>query len=320
MLGSRVVTTYVDRGREYDVILQGVASDRASPDDLRNLYVRSERGAALIPLANLVTLEEEAGPEQLARYDRMRAITLDAALAEGASLGEALEELGQRARQVLPAGARIGWDGESQEYLETSATLYWTFGFALLIAFLVLAGQFESFVHPVVILATVPLAMTGALLGLLVCGGTLNVFSQIGAILLIGLSAKNGVLIVEFANQLRDRSEAGGGSADFEAALVEAATIRLRPILMTSACTTFGALPLMLASGAGAETRQPIGIAVVFGVAFSALLTLFVVPAFYAVLARNTRSPHYVSRAIARLRAGAEPAQRPSASDSAAGS
>ena len=311
MLGSRVVTTYVDRGREYDVILQGEDADRASPDDLHNLYVRSERSGALIPLANLVTLEEEAGPEQLARYDRMRAITLDAALAEGVSLGRALEALEGRAREVLPPSARLGWDGESREYLESSATLYWTFGLALLIAFLVLAGQFESFVHPLVILATVPLALTGALLGLLLCGGTLNVFSQIGAILLIGLSAKNGVLIVEFANQLRDRPGPDGRPTDFEAALVEAATIRLRPILMTSACTTFGALPLLLASGAGAESRQPIGIAVVFGVAFSALLTLFVVPAFYAVLARNTRSPQYVSRAIARLRSAGEPAPHP---------
>jgi multidrug efflux pump len=318
MLGSRVVTTYVDRGREYDVILQGEDSDRASPEDLRNLYVRPERGTALIPLANLVTLEEEAGPEQLARYDRMRAITVDAALAEGVSLGEALQKLGARARDVLPASARVSWDGESREFLETGATLYWTFGLALLIVFLVLAAQFESFVHPLVIMATVPLALTGALLGLLVYGGSVNVFSQIGAILLIGLAAKNGVLIVEFANQLRDRPGPDGAPPRFEDALVEAAAIRLRPILMTSACTIFGALPLLLASGAGAESRQPIGITVVFGVAFSALLTLTVVPAFYAVLARRTRSPQYVSRAIARLRSSWPPASE-AASEAASG-
>jgi multidrug efflux pump len=318
MLGSRVVTTYVDRGREYDVILQGEDSDRASPDDLRNLYVRSERSGALVPLANLVQLEEKAGPDQLARYDRMRAITVDAALADGVSLGEALEKLGDRARAVLPASARVSWDGESLEYLESGATLYWTFGLALLIVFLVLAAQFESFVHPLVIMATVPLALTGALLGLLVWGGTINVFSQIGAILLIGLAAKNGVLIVEFANQLRDRPGPDGAAPRFEDALVDAATIRLRPILMTSACTTFGALPLLLASGAGAESREPIGIAVVFGVTFSALLTLFVVPAFYAVLARNTRSPQYVSRAIARLHS-ARPEAAPAVSEPAPG-
>jgi multidrug efflux pump len=171
-----------------------------------------------------------------------------------------------------------------------------------------------------VILATVPLALTGALLGLWVMGGTLNVFSQIGAILLIGLAAKNGVLIVEFANQLRDRRDEDGGPLPFEQALVEAATTRLRPILMTSACTSFGALPLLLASGAGAETRQPIGTAVVFGVTLSAVLTLFVVPAAYALLARNTRSPQYVARAIAQLRGGSgaelqRPALDPSGGD-----
>jgi len=168
------------------------------------------------------------------------------------------------------------------------------------IVFLVLAAQFESFVHPVTILVTVPLAVTGALLGLWIYGASINVFSQIGAILLIGLAAKNGVLIVEFANQLRDRGEV------FEDALVEASVIRLRPILMTSASTTFGALPLLLATGAGAESRQPIGIVVVFGVTVSAILTLFVVPALYAVLARRTKSPHYVSRLIARLRGEGE--------------
>jgi len=297
MLGSRIVTTYVDRGREYNVILQAESSDRSSPDDLSNLYVRSATSDQLIPLANLVTLTEEAGPDELGRFDRMRAITLDAGLAEGSSLGEAVQQLGARAREVLPATARISWDGESREFLESGRSLAMTFGLALVIVFLVLAAQFESFVHPIVIMVTVPLALTGALLGLWAYGASINVFTQIGAVLLIGLAAKNGVLIVEFANQLRDRGTA------FDAALLEAATIRLRPILMTSACTTFGALPLLLASGAGAESRQPIGIAVVFGVSVSAVLTLFVVPALYAVLARNTRSPHYVTGLIEKLRA-----------------
>ncbi len=299
MLGSRIVTTYVDRGREYNVMLQGQDADRASPDDLANLYVRSDSGG-LVALSNLVTLAEGAGPDQLGRFDRMRAIKLDAALAEGASLGEAVSALDAVARDVLPASARIDWDGEAREMRESGGSLTATFALALVIVFLVLAAQFESFVHPVVILITVPLALTGALVGLFLYGASINVFSQIGAILLIGLAAKNGVLIVEFANQLRDRGR------PFEDALVEASTIRLRPILMTSACTTFGALPLLLASGAGAETRQPIGIVVVFGVTVSAVLTLFVVPALYAVLARRTRSPQYVARAIARLR-GAEP-------------
>jgi multidrug efflux pump len=295
MLGSRIVTTYVDRGREYDVVLQGQDPDRASPDDLANLYVRSSRSDRLVPLANLVRLEEQAGPEQLSRHDRMRAITVDAALAPGASLGAAVNALEARARDVLPAGARLTWEGESLELRESGNSLLVTFGLALVIVFLVLAAQFESFVHPVVILMTVPLALTGALLGLQAYGASVNVFTQIGAILLIGLAAKNGILIVEFANQLRDRGRA------FEDAVAEAAEIRLRPILMTSACTTFGALPLLMATGAGAESRQAIGIVVVFGVAISAVLTLVVVPAFYAALARRTRSPEHVSRAVSAL-------------------
>ena len=296
MLGSRVVTTYEDRGREYDVIIQGEDADRASPDDLTNLYVRSSRTSQLVSLANLVTLTEEAGPELLSRFDRMRAITVEAALSDGVSLGEGVKRLGEEARAALPAGARLSWNGESREFLESGGSLYATFALALLIVFLVLAAQFESFTHPVVILATVPLALTGALLALWLAGGTLNVFSQIGAVLLIGLAAKNGVLIIEFANQLRDRGEV------FERALVDAACIRLRPIVMTSASTTFGALPLLLGTGAGAESRQPIGLVIISGVVFSAVLTLFVVPALYSVMARNTKAPEHVARAIAKLR------------------
>lgn len=301
MLGSRIVTTYVDRGREYSVILQGRDEDRSSPDDLQNLYVRATTGR-LVPLSNLVTLTEVAGPDQLARFDRMRAITVEAGLADGVSLGRAVSTLETRARDVLPSSARLSWDGESRDFQRTGSSLLVTFGLALVIVFLVLAAQFESFVHPVIIMVTVPLALVGALLGIILYGTTINVFTQIGAILLIGLSAKNGVLIVEFANQLRDRGKEIGE------AVVEASTTRLRPILMTSASTTFGALPLLLATGAGAESRQPIGIVIVFGVTVSAVLTLFAVPALYAVLARYTRSPHHVAGMIARLR-GAEPAQ-----------
>ncbi|MEZ5066935.1 MAG: efflux RND transporter permease subunit [bacterium] len=297
MLGSRIVTTYVDRGREYNVILQGEDEDRSSPDDLQNLYVRAASGG-LVPLANLVTLEEDAGPSELSRFDRMRAITIETGLADGVTLGEAVEKLEAKAKGILPASARITWDGESRDFQRTGSSLLITFGLALVIVFLVLAAQFESFVHPVIIMVTVPLALTGALLGILLYGDTINVFTQIGAILLIGLSAKNGVLIVEFANQLRDRGLEIGD------AVVQASAIRLRPILMTSASTTFGALPLLLASGAGAESRQPIGIVIVFGVTISAVLTLFAVPALYAVLARFTRSPQYVARMIAKLRGG----------------
>ena len=300
MLGSRIVTTFEDRGREYDVILQGRDEQRQSPNDLSQLWVRSApespgRGG-LVPLANLVEIEETAGPETLARFDRMRSITIEAALAPGTSLGQAVDALDAAVEDLLPGSARISWDGEAREYLDSGRSLYLTFALALLVVFLVLAAQFESFVHPLVILATVPLAITGGLLGLFLTGGTLNVFSQIGAVLLIGLAAKNGVLIVEFANQLRDRGQALDG------AIVDAACVRLRPILMTSAATIFGALPLLLGAGPGAETRQPIGVVIVAGVALSTLLTLIVVPAVYTVLARNTKSPEHVSRTIESLR------------------
>jgi multidrug efflux pump len=295
MLGSRIVTTYIDRGREYNVVLMGKEADRASPDDLNNLYVRSELTRSLVPLANLVQITESAGPSQLNRHDRMRSITISAELADGIRLGDGIAALSAAAAATLPAAARISWDGESKEYLESGQSLYVTFGLALIIVFLVLAAQFESFINPLVILVTVPLAMTGALLGLWFHGSSINVFSQIGAILLIGLSAKNGVLIVEFANQLRDRGE------QIREAMLDAATVRLRPILMTSAATTFGALPLLLGTGAGAESRQPIGIVVVFGVAISAVFTLFIVPALYVLLARKTSSPQHVSRLIEQL-------------------
>lgn len=296
MLGSRTVTTYVDRGREYNVVLMGSDADRSSTDDLSNLYVRSSLTNNLIPLSNLVNISEVAGPSELKRFDRMRSITVSADLSEGTSLGEAIEKLTEIAGQTLPASARLSWNGESEEYLSSGSSLYLTFGLALLVVFLVLAAQFESFITPMIILVTVPLALTGALLGLWAYGSSVNVFSQIGAILLIGLSAKNGVLIVEFSNQLRDRG------MSFRGSVVKSACVRLRPILMTSACTTFGALPLLLGTGAGAEARQPIGIVVVYGVTISAILTLFVVPTLYVLFARSTSSPQHVSRAIDRLR------------------
>jgi len=295
MLGSRNVTTFIDRGREYNVVLQGKDADRASPRDLTDLYVHAGRSDALVPLSNLVTLRDTAGPLQLNRFDRMRSITVTAGLAPGYTLGAALDYLEGVAAEVLPAHARISYDGESREFKNTGRSLYITFLLALLIVFLVLAAQFESFRHPLIIMMTVPLGITGALGGLWLMGSSLNVYSQIGVILLVGLAAKNGVLIVEFANQLRDRG------VEFHEAIIKASAIRLRPVLMTSACTVFGAVPLLLATGAGAEARQPIGAVVVFGVVFCTLLTLLVVPAFYGLLARNTRSPEYVSRLIRKL-------------------
>ena len=303
MLGSRIVTTFMREGEEYNVVLQAREEDRATVSDLGNLYVKSERSGGMVPLSALVTVEESAGASQLKRFDRLRSITISANLAPGYTLGEALPYVENLIRTEIPGGPQINYDGESREFKEAGGQLWLTFGFALLIVYLVLAAQFESFVHPLVILATVPLAITGGLIGLWLFGASINVFSQIGAIMLIGIACKNGILIVEFANQLRDRG------ADYIHAVVDAATIRLRPVLMTSLCTAFGAMPLMTASGAGAESRQAIGAAVFFGTVLSLALTLFVVPALYALLARNTRSPHYVSDLIDRLasRGAAQP-------------
>ncbi len=296
MLGSRIVTTYVDRGQEYRVILQGREQDRATPTDLSNLYVRSETSGRLIPLANLVTLEGRAGPNELNRFERLRSITVSGDIEGDYSLGQALNDMEAIARQVLPPTARLSWDGESREFKEAGSSLYWTFLMAAVIVYLVLAAQFESFKHPFIIMMSVPLALAGALGGLWLFDQSINVYSQIGVILLIGLAAKNGVLIVEFTNQLRDAGE------EFHEAIVKAAAIRLRPVLMTSTCTIIGALPLVMSGGAGAESRIPIGIVVMFGVTTSTLLTLFVVPAFYLLMARNTKSPEHVSRLITRLR------------------
>jgi len=296
VLGSREVTTFIDRGREYNVILQGLAEGRATPSDLSNIYVRSATSGMLVPLGNLVSITERAGPSQLRRFDRLRSITISASLEPGASLGESLDTFEELARSILPPDVRISWDGESRELKESGGSLYTTFVMALIVVFLVLAAQFESFRHPLVIMFTVPLAITGALLGLWAYGGSINVYSQIGLIMLVGLAAKNGVLIVEFANQLRDRGMA------FEESIIEAAAIRLRPVLMTSACTAIGALPLLLATGAGSESRQAVGIVVVYGMTLTTFLTLFVVPAAYSVIARNSKSPGHVGKKLASLR------------------
>ncbi|MFO7285401.1 MAG: efflux RND transporter permease subunit [Gammaproteobacteria bacterium] len=305
MLGSRIVTTYVERGREYNVILQGRDDFRETSTDLTNIHVRSSRGE-LIPLASVIRLEETSGTMALSRFNRLRSIEISADLAPGYTLGEAVRWFTGTVARELPE-ATLMWDGESGEYTRTGRQMYWTFLLALAVVYLVLAAQFESFVHPLIIMVTVPLALLGAVFGLKLYGLTINIFSQIAVIMLVGIAAKNGVLIVEFANQLRDRG------VEFIDAIVQAAAIRLRPVLMTSFCTAFGALPLMLATGAGAEQRQPIGIVVFFGTLVAVFLTLFVVPSVYALFARKTRSPQHVSRLVDRLM-GAAPAAVPAAS------
>jgi multidrug efflux pump len=289
LLAGRRVTTYIDRGEEYDVWLQAEAADRANPGDLANIYVRSTTSGQLIPLANLLATREAAGAASYNRYNRLRSITVSAGLVPGYTLGEALEDVERTAAEVLPASARLSYKGDSRELKESSQSLLLTFGLALLVVFLVLAAQFESFIHPVVIMTSVPLAVFGALAALALFGYSLNIYSQIGIILLIGLAAKNGILIVEFANQRRD------AGVPFRDALLEAAQIRLRPILMTSVATIAGAVPLILAGGAGAEARENLGIVVFWGVAFSTLLTLYVVPGYYSLLARRSGSPGRVA-------------------------
>lgn len=295
MLGSRRATTFVDRGEEYDVILQGRDEDRRTPTDVTNIYVRSDTTRELIPLSSLITIEEISDAGTRNRYDRLRSITVMGTPAPGYPMGEAIAWLEQTASENLPESARISWNGQAREYKESGSAMYVFFGLSLLVVFLVLAAQFESFIHPFVIMMTVPLAMTGALAGLWVFGISFNIYSQIGIIVLIGLAAKNGILIVEFANQLRD------AGYEFREALVEASKIRLRPIVMTALATCMGAIPLVLASGAGAEGREAIGVVIFTGVAFSSFVTLLVVPVFYMLMTRNTRSPGAVASDLANL-------------------
>jgi multidrug efflux pump len=307
MLGSREVGTYVQAGEEYNILIQAREQDRATPYDLENIFVRASvsgtnqfggstsNAAGLVPLSNVVTLSERARPQSLAREDRVRAITISASLAPGYPLAEALAYMEGVARDVLPREARISYRGQSLEFKESSGALYVTFALALLVVFLVLAAQFESFIHPLIILLSTPLAVTGGLLALHLTGGTLNVFSQIGMILLIGLMAKNGILVVEFANQLRDR-----GLSVYDAVL-EASVTRLRPILMTSIATVFGAVPLAMATGAGAESRAALGVVIVGGVTFSTFLTLYAVPALYLLLAPFTRPIGAVAARLTEL-------------------
>lgn len=295
VLGSRRVTTFLDRGEEYDVIVESEKNLKKSPTDINNIYVRSDRTKELIPLSNLVHISEFADAGKLERYNRIRSITLEANLADGYSLGEALAYMEDLVKTELPPGAYIDYKGESLDYKESGNSVYMVFALALIIVFLVLAGQFESFVHPFIIMLTVPLSITGALLALYFTGQSLNIYSQIGLIILVGLSAKNGILIVEFINQLRDEG------VEFRKAVLDASARRLRPIIMTGLTTSMGAVPLILSYGAGAETRMTIGIVIFTGVIFTMAMTIFVVPVMYQLLAKNTKSPNYVADRLEKL-------------------
>jgi multidrug efflux pump len=245
----------------------------------------------------LVTLKEVADASRLNRYNRIRSLTIEANLADNLALGDALDYLNGLVREHLPSTAMVDYKGLSRDFQSTGGSVIFIFSLGILITFLVLAAQFESYIHPFVIMLTVPLAILGGMLGLYLSGSSFNLYSQIGLLMLIGLAAKNGILIVEFANQLRDRG------VEFTEALLQAASARLRPILMTSLTAVAGAVPLVISSGAGAETRFVIGIVVISGVLVATILTLFLVPVAYSLLARKTGSPGDVERKLVQEQA-----------------
>ncbi len=301
MLASREITSYIDRGREYPVIVQAEDRDRQSPDDISKLFIRTDDGQSVVPLSSVVRLVETSEAPALRRYNRLPSITLTAALNEGYALGNAIDFIREEAAKTLPSEASLSFAGHSQQYLETSSGVAVTFALAILIVFLVLAGQFESFVHPFVIMLSVPLAVAGALYALWGAGLSLNIYSQIGIILLIGLMAKNGILIVEFANQLRDDGMA------VRDAVIEASVLRLRPIVMTVISTVLGAVPLVLATGAGAESRIAIGTVVIGGLLCAGVLTLFLTPVLYDLMARFTRPRGFVEKRLAEELGASKP-------------
>ncbi|HEY1223659.1 MAG TPA: efflux RND transporter permease subunit [Brevundimonas sp.] len=291
MFGSRRATTYIRGGQEYDVILQTERDNRRNVGDLEALYVTSGSGA-LVPLSAVVTTKTSGDTPDRRRLDRQRAISLTADLAPGMTIADAMAFMDAEVAKQPQGLATIQYGGAARDQKEAGGAVMWAFGLALLLVFLVLAAQFESWITPAVIMLTVPLAAAGGLFGLLMAGSSLNIYSQIGLIILIGVAAKNGILIVEFANQLRDQGRT------IQEAIIESSTLRLRPIIMTSIATAFGALPLVLWQGAGAGSRQTIGVVIFAGAIFATLLTLFVVPVIYGVLARFTRSPEYTARKI----------------------
>ncbi|OZI77551.1 efflux RND transporter permease subunit [Bordetella genomosp. 12] len=284
MLGGRQVTRYKDEGEQYDVIVQVTPRDRATPTDISGIYVRARDGS-MVQLDNLLAVREGVSPQSLNHFNRLRAVKVDASVAPGYALGEVLDHMHEVAREVLPHTVVTDLDGQSREFRDSSGSIYLVFAMALAFIYLVLAAQFESWRNPFIIMLSVPLSMTGALLALWLTGGTLSIYSQIGLITLVGLITKHGILIVEFANQLREEGH------DVMHAVVEASVLRLRPILMTTGAMVLGTVPLALANGAGAESRQQIGWVLVGGLSLGTLLTLFVVPVAYSLIVSTRPAP-----------------------------
>ena len=282
IFGSKRVTNFTRDGKEYSIILQGDIKDRQEPDSISKVFVRSNNNGKLVSVSNLIRYDEEGQSPFLARYNRQKAVTISARLVGDYSLDEALNFLVKVVEENTP-GAKIAYKGESEEYKKTNTELYIIFILALVTAYLAMSAQFESWKHPLTIMLTVPLAILGGLLGILVVGSSLNIYSQIALIILIGLSAKNGILIVEFANQLRKEGK------NIETSIIEAASIRFRPILMTSLSTIIGVLPLILGSGPGAASRLTVGITIFGGMLFSTFFTLYVIPTIYSIIGKNTQ-------------------------------
>ena len=293
MLGSRRVTTFMREGEEYDVMVEGERKLQNTPEDLKNIYVRSARTGELIPLSSVVTVRETADSNKRSRYNRLRAITIEANL-DGITLGEALNHLEKLTREHLPEEVVIDYKGQSLDLKASGSDIWLVYLLGIVVVFLVLAAQFESYVHPAIIITTVPMATLGGLLALFLAGSSINIYSQIGLIMLVALAAKNGILIVEFANQLRDEG------AEFMDAIKQASDIRFRPVVMTSITTIAGSIPLILASGAGANSLFTIGVTVMGGVAVATFLTLLLVPLFYSLMARNTKPPEATARRLER--------------------
>jgi len=286
-LGGRRVSTFTRNDKLYYVMVQLDPSQRATPSDMSGIYLRG-RGDQLVQLSALAKVAEGVGPRQINHFNRVPSFTLSASLIPPFAQGEALDSIDRMARRVLPPGSTTALAGDSREFKESGGALYFAFGVALLVVFMVLASQFESMIHPLTVLLAVPLAVTGALATLLIAallhrpGGTINLYSEIGMVLLIGLVTKNSILLVEYTNQLKARG------LDTVAAVLESGRIRLRPILMTSVSTIMGAIPVMIGVGAGSTSRRPLGYAIVGGILFSTVLTLFVVPVAYVLLDRLT--------------------------------
>jgi HAE1 family hydrophobic/amphiphilic exporter-1/multidrug efflux pump len=268
---------FIQNGYQYSVIAQVERSDRNKPEDIGRLYVRNTRGEN-IPLSSVIKWEESTNPTTIYHYNRYKAATISASLSEGYTIGDGIDAMNKIANKLLDESYQTALSGPSRDFSESSSNILFAFALALVLIYLVLAAQFESFIDPFTIMITVPLALAGALLSLWVFNQTLNIFSQIGMIMLIGLVTKNGILIVEFANKRRE-----SGLKKMEA-VVDAATQRLRPILMTSLATSLGAMPIALSLGAAGTSRVPLGIVVVCGILFSLVLTLFVVPAVYTFI------------------------------------